>query len=185
MKALKVLSVAVLSSCFLCACGPGSETSVASAKATPGGGGRGASPLRKVDTVLATEKSFDETAVVTGTLAAENEVVTGMKVAGRVSELMVDIGSTVKKGDLIARLDPTDFQLRVRQSEAALQQALFRLGLPSDSTATEVDPESLAIVRQAKAELTGAKARAERAEQLDQKGLIAKADLDVAQSAYR
>src|SRR5439155_26788129 len=113
--------------------------------------GGGSSALRKVNTITADEKSFDQTALVTGTLAAENEVVLGMKVAGRISDLKVDFGSTVRKGDVIAHLDPTDFQLRVRQSEAALQQALYRLGLAQDSNVTEVDPESLAIVRQAKA----------------------------------
>ena len=186
MNALKLLLLAILTT-VLSACGPGSEPSVASAKAPSSGanGSRGSGAARKVNTVIATEKSFDQTASVTGTLAAENEVVLGMKVAGRIADLKVDFGSTVRKGDVIAGLDPTDFQLRVRQSEAALQQALFRLGLPSDSSVTEVDPESLALVRQAKAELTGARARSERAEQLDQKGLIAKADLDVAQSAYR
>jgi RND family efflux transporter MFP subunit len=186
MNALKLLSIAILTA-LLSACGPGSEPSVASAKApSPGANGaRGGGTPRKVNTLIATEKSFDQTVSVTGTLAAENEVVLGMKVAGRIADLRVDLGSTVRKGDVIARLDPTDFQLRVRQSEAALQQALFRLGLASDSSVVEVDPESLAIVRQAKAELTGARARADRAEQLDDKGLIAKADLDVAQSAYR
>src|SRR5262245_15963807 len=189
MKVLKPLSFVLLSSFLLSACGPGSQPSVASAKGTPGvpGGPRGnsSSTARKVSTTPAAEKSFDQTALVTGTLAAENEVVLGMKVSGRISDLKVDFGSTVRKGDIIARLDPTDFQLRVRQSEAALQQALFRLGLPQNSEVTEVDPESLAIVRQARAELNGAKARSERAEQLEQKGLIAKADLDVALSAYR
>ncbi len=186
MKALTVLSVVVLVSLLLSACGPGSQPSVASAKGSPGAGPtRGGTAPRKVNTIPAEEKSFDQTAQVMGTLAAENEVVLGMKVAGRIADLKIDFGSTVRKGDVIARLDPTDFQLRVRQSEAALQQALFKLGLPQDSTLTEVDPESLAIVRQAKAELNGAKARSERAEQLDDKGLIAKADLDVAQSAYR
>jgi RND family efflux transporter MFP subunit len=131
------------------------------------------------------EKSLDEVAQVTGTLAAEQDIVLGMKVAGRIAEITVDLGSAVRKGEPIARIDPTDFELRVRQSEAALQQALVRLGLPPDSKQTEVDPESLAVVKQAKAELSGAKARSDRALMLDEKGLIAKSDLDAALSAYR
>ena len=108
------------------------------------------------------EKSLDEVAQVTGTLAAEQDIVLGMKVAGRIAEITVDLGSPVRKGEPIARIDPTDFELRVRQYEAALQQALVRLGLPPDSKQTEVDPEALAVVKQAKAELGGAKARSDR-----------------------
>ena len=185
MKALRVLFVVMLIALLAGACSSGSEPAVASAKGSPGAGSRGAAGPRKVSTVTAEQKAVDETALVTGTLAAENEVVLGMKVAGRISELTVDLGSSVHKGDMISRLDPTDFELRVRQSEAALQQALVPLGLSTDSKAIEVDPESLALVKQAKAELSGTKARSARAEQLDDKGLIAKADLDVAQSAYR
>ena len=57
---------------------------------------------------------------VSGTLAAEEQVTLSFKVTGRVEELRVDLGSTVRKGDVIARLTPTDFELRLRQSEAAL-----------------------------------------------------------------
>ena len=132
MKVLKVLLITIFSSLLLFGCGQ-SEPSVASAKGNAAGGGpRGGGAPRKVATVLATEKSFDQTALVTGTLAADNEIVLGMKVAGRISELNVDLGSTVRKGDVIARLDPTDFDIRIRQSEAALQQALVRLGLPME-----------------------------------------------------
>jgi RND family efflux transporter MFP subunit len=188
---MKTLLIAVLSCLLLASCGGNSETTAAAAKggapAGPrGGGGRGnAAAPRKVDTVPVIEKSLDEVAQVTGTLAAEQDIVLGMKVAGRIAEITVDLGSSVRKGEPIARIDPTDFELRVRQSEAALQQALVRLGLSPDSKQTEVDPESLAVVKQAKAELGGAKARSDRALMLDEKGLIAKSDLDATMSAYR
>ena len=58
---------------------------------------------------------LEQLVVVTGTLAAEQEIVLGMKVAGRISELPVDLESLVRKGDIIARLDATDFDLRVPQ----------------------------------------------------------------------
>ena len=188
---MKTLLIVVLSCLLLASCGGNSETTAAAAKggapAGPrGGGGRGnAAAPRKVDTVPVVEKSLDEVAQVTGTLAAEQDIVLGMKVAGRIAEITVDLGSPVRKGEPIARIDPTDFELRVRQSEAALQQALVRLGLSPDSKLTEVDPESLAVVKQAKAELGGAKARSDRAMMLDEKGLIAKSDLDATMSAYR
>jgi len=58
---------------------------------------------------------------VSGTLAAEDQVVLGMKVSGRVVEFSADLGSRVEQGQAMVRLDPTDFRLRVQQAEAALQ----------------------------------------------------------------
>jgi multidrug efflux pump subunit AcrA (membrane-fusion protein) len=68
---------------------------------------------RPVRVVAAAVEPLPRTVTVTGTLAADEEVVAGFKVAGRVSEIAVDLGSTVRKGQVLARLDPTDFCLRV------------------------------------------------------------------------
>jgi RND family efflux transporter MFP subunit len=157
----------------------------APAASSSGPENRGGDSLRKVTTVAAVEKPIEQLVVVTGTLAAEQEVILGMKVAGRISELPVDLGSAVRKGDVIARLDTTDFQLRMRQSEAALQQARVRLGLSPNGTEEDVNLEQLAPVRQARAQMDGAKARLDRAQQLAQSGLLAKSDLDATSSAYK
>lgn len=140
---------------------------------------------RKVRTSIAIEKPVEQLVVVTGTLAAEQEIVLGLKVAGRISELPVDLGSTVQKGDVVAKLDTTDFTLRVRQSEAALQQARVRLGLPPTGTSEEVNIEQTAPVRGARAQMDSARARLERAQQLLENGLLAKADLDAVSGAYK
>jgi RND family efflux transporter MFP subunit len=140
---------------------------------------------RRVTTAVAVELPLERLLVVTGTLAAEQEIVLGMKVSGRISALTVDLGSAVKKGDIIARLDDTDFQLRVRQAEAALQQARVRLGLPRDGSGEDVDLEQTAPVREARAQMDGARARLDRATQLWEKGLLAKSDLDATSSAYK
>lgn len=140
---------------------------------------------RKVTTVIAGMKTLEDVAVVNGTLAAEQEIVLGMKVAGRVAEMLVDLGSSVDKGGVIARLDTTDFELRVLQSEAALQQARVRLGLPPNGTSENVVLEEIPQARQARAQMDGAKARLDRALQLTEKGLLAKSDLDALSSAYK
>ena len=82
-------------------------------------------------------------------MVADDEVVLGTKVPGRLSEIPVDLGSRVRKGQAIGRIDPNDYQLRLDQSVAALQQA--RAGSDSRPTAptTGVDPTETAIVRQA------------------------------------
>jgi RND family efflux transporter MFP subunit len=91
----------------------------------------------------------------------------------------------VQKGDVIARLDTTDFTLRMRQSEAALQQSRVRLGLPPDGTSEDVNLEQTAFVREARAQMDSAKARLDRANQLFERGLLAKADLDQVSGAYK
>jgi RND family efflux transporter MFP subunit len=140
---------------------------------------------RHVITVTAVEKPIEQLVVVTGTLGAEKEIVLGLKVAGRISDLPVDLGSAVAKGDVIARVDTTDFVLRVRQSEAALQQARVRLGLAPDGTNEDVDLEQTPPVREARAQMDAARARQERANQLFENGLMAKADLDTVNSAFK
>ncbi|HET9215927.1 MAG TPA: efflux RND transporter periplasmic adaptor subunit [Terriglobia bacterium] len=140
---------------------------------------------RRVHTVTAVEKPIEQLVVVTGTLAAEQEIVLGLKVAGRIAELPVDLGSVVKKGDVIARVDTTDFALRVRQSEAAVQQARVRLGLSPNGTNEDVDLEQTAFVREARAQMDSTKARLDRIAQLAEKGLISKADLDAVSGTYK
>jgi RND family efflux transporter MFP subunit len=99
--------------------------------------------------------------------------------------LPVDLGSTVQKGDVIAKLETKDFELRVRQSRAALQQARVRLGLPPDGTSEDVDLEKTAPVREARAQMDGARFRLDRATQLSEKGLMPKSELDAISSAYK
>jgi RND family efflux transporter MFP subunit len=184
MRVPRILFFAFLTSLAASGCGtsPGTAAGIESAS-------RNAKPteqnLRKVNTVLAVDKSIEQLVVVTGTLAAEQEIVLGLKVPGRISELPVDLGSTVQKGDVIARLDTTDFALRVRQSEASLQQARVRLGLPPEGTSEDVNLEQTAFVREARAQMDSAKARLDRATQLFERGLLAKADLDQVSGAYK
>jgi RND family efflux transporter MFP subunit len=123
--------------------------------------------------------------VVTGTLAAEEQVVLSFKVAGRLSEIAVDLGSRVRRGETIARLDPTDFRLRVRQTEAALQQARARLGLPPEGADDRVDPEHTPLVRQAHAMLDEARRSRDRMTTLWERQLVARAELDAASAALQ
>jgi RND family efflux transporter MFP subunit len=120
-----------------------------------------------------------------GTLAADEQALLAFKVAGRVARIDVDLGTFVRKGAVIAQLDPSDYQLRVRQAEAALQQARVRLGLDPRGTSDAVNPESTGTVRQARAVLEEARLNRERGQQLVQSGVIARAQLDAYESAYR
>jgi RND family efflux transporter MFP subunit len=182
MKAIKIVLLVFLGSIVLAGCGTSSGTAATSDSS---GRAKAADSLRKVTTVTAAEMPLEQLIVVTGTLAAEQEIILGMKVAGRISELPVDLGSIVQKGDVIARLDTTDFDLRLRQSAAALEQARVRLGLPPTGTNEDVDLERTSLVREARATMEGTRFRLDRASQLYEKGLMAKSDFDVANSAYK
>ena len=97
--------------------------------APPAASGARPAQARAVKVTPAAEQTTDQRVSATGTLAADEQVVLGTKVAGRVTELPMDLGSRLQRGQVVARLDPTDARLRVDQSVAALQQARARLGL--------------------------------------------------------
>ena len=134
----------------------------------------------EVRVVPAAEVRVPRTVGVSGTLAADEQVVLSLKVPGRISELMVDLGSRVRRGQTVARLDPTDYRLRVDQARATLQQARARLGLSPDGTDDRVDPERTALVRQGRAVLEEARLTRERFAKLLEQQFIAKAQLDTA-----
>src|SRR5215470_12510270 len=69
---------------------------------------------------------------VTGTLAAHDQSVLSAKVSGRLKEVNVDVGSVVRAGDVLAQIEPRDYELAVQQAEAALAQARVSLGLVAE-----------------------------------------------------
>ena len=140
---------------------------------------------REVRVVAALEARVPRTVGLAGTLAADDQIVLGLKVPGRVSEITIDLGSRVRRGQLVARLDPTDFRLRVDQARAALQQARVRLGLPPDGADDRVVAEQTALVRQARAVLDEARLTRDRFGRLFQQELIAKAQVDAAEAGFQ
>ena len=142
-----------------------------------------AAETREVQVVPATEERLERAITVTGTLAAEEQVTLSMKVTGRLEELYVDLGSRVTKGQVLARLVPTDFNLRVNQSEAALQQARARLGLPAQGTDDRIDPEQTSLARSARAMLEEARLNRERVKTFYDRGISSKAALDSADAS--
>lgn len=121
----------------------------------------------------------------TGELDVDERTTLGTKVPGRLVEFAVDVGSEVRKGDVIAALDATDYELRVQQSEAFLAQARSLLGLPYEGESDEVDPQHTTQVREANAVLEEAAARKRRAETLREQGISTDAELDEANAAAR
>jgi len=172
VRALVVLTLAVALASAAC----GDASSAASRAAAPAG----AAPVKVVRLQL---EPLARSITVSGTLAAEEQVTLSFKVTGRVEELRVDLGSTVQKGEVIARLTPTDFELRLRQSDAALQQARARLGLDPTGESDTIDADQTSIVRQARAAMNEARRQRERVATFVERGISAKADLEAADAA--
>src|SRR5512132_643290 len=140
---------------------------------------------RQVKTARVEETPFGETVTANGTLAAFDQSTASVKVAGRLNAISVDLGSVVRRGQVIAQLEPNDYKLRVQQSEAALGQARARLGLSPDGTDDKVSAEQTGTVRQAKAQLEEARLNRERTVRLVEQGIVAKADFDTADAAFK
>src|SRR6185295_12563298 len=98
-------------------------------------------------------------------------------VPGRLASMLVDLSSPVKQGQVVAQIEPTDYENGVRQAEAALAQVRAQLGLWGKSATSRVEIESTAGVRQAQATLEEARANAQRLEALAAQGLTPEAEL--------
>jgi RND family efflux transporter MFP subunit len=66
---------------------------------------------------------------LTGTLKAANQTIVKTKVAGDLVWLAVREGESVRAGQLLARIDPTEYELRVKREQAALAAAQAQLDI--------------------------------------------------------
>jgi RND family efflux transporter MFP subunit len=136
-----------------------------------------------VRTTTVTSEPLARTITVTGTLAAEEQVSLAFMVPGRIDRVAVDLGYRVHRGEVVATIAATDFELRVQQAEAALLQARARLGLAPGGTDDTVDPENTALVRQRRAVSREARLNRDRAQTFVTRGLSPQAALDAAEAS--
>jgi HlyD family secretion protein len=109
---------------------------------------------------------------------------TGFKPAGRIIDLLAVEGQSVRKGELLARLDNAELTSAVAEQRAALQEAEARLAeLEAGSRPQEID-QAKADVQTQEAELVRIRKDYERSEMLYHNGAIASAQFDAAKSAF-
>ncbi len=142
------------------------------------GDARAGLPVKEVRLAVAQERSLASRVSAPGTLAADEQATVSFKVPGRLSSLRVDLGSRVAKGQEVALLETEDFRVRVEQSNAALQQARARLGLPPQGEDDRIDINKSALVTQAAAVLDESRANRERTIRLVREGVLPQAELD-------
>lgn len=123
----------------------------------------GQKPAPKFDTMPADRGPVVAKVTASGTLSALVTVQVGSQVSGRISELHADFNSQVKKGEVIAKIDPQLFQAAVEQARANLMAAQGNLA-------------------KAKAQATDAVRQAKRERALADQKLVAIADAETAEA---
>ncbi len=70
-----------------------------------------AAAARQVKTARVEETPFGEAVTVNGTLAAFDQTTASVKVPGRLRSITVDLGSVVRRGQVIAQVEQQDYSL--------------------------------------------------------------------------
>ncbi|ESW87484.1 MULTISPECIES: efflux RND transporter periplasmic adaptor subunit [unclassified Mesorhizobium] len=79
--------------------------------------------IRPVKVVEIAKASDTRQLSYSGSVRARTEMNLGFRINGKITERLVDIGDRVKPGDVLARIDPTDYELSVRSAQASLDAA--------------------------------------------------------------
>src|SRR5437867_4454843 len=141
----------------------------------------------------ATRGPLTAAVTATGTLNAVTTVQVGSQVSGQIKEMFVDFNSIVKKGQVIARINPALFEAQVSQAKAQLDAAqAMVLNQQAVIEKTRADLESArAALASAHAQsiksqvaVVDGKRNLGRQHDLRQRNLTAQADEDAAQVQY-
>ena len=117
-------------------------------------------------TVAVTRGDVVETVDATGTLQAVTTVQVGSQISGTIKALYADFNSEVRKGQVIAELDPSLLQTQVEQASATV----VRLQADVDRARVQLEDSGL---------------KADRAQELFNRQLIPRTDLETAQSTMK
>jgi RND family efflux transporter MFP subunit len=140
---------------------------------------------RTVNVAKVEWRKMERVVTVTGSFLAREEATLSVKVPGRLRTIAVDLGSVVKAGDVIAQVEPADYEIRVQQAEAAVEQARAGLGLPLQGTNDLIEVEDTSPVRQAKALLDEATKNRDRVRNLSDAGVVSPSELDTVEAGYK
>lgn len=114
----------------------------------------------------------------TGYVVAHHKIAVGAKVMGRVAWIGVEKGDMVQEGQVLVRLEDTEFRAQVNQARANLAAAQARLDQLRSGSRPQEKLRDKAAVLQAEARLRTAEADYERTERLFRAGVSSKAELD-------
>jgi RND family efflux transporter MFP subunit len=150
-----------------------------------GRGGRGGTAVA-TQTTHVQRMSVQREVELSGTLLSPDMAKISSEVAGIVREVRVQLGTEVRAGDVLVRLEPSELKLAVDRAESALRQVEAQLGIDSSQGKQSPPPdEQIASVRQQSANRDDARAAFERAQQLSGRGLLTRADRDTAETRVK
>jgi multidrug efflux pump subunit AcrA (membrane-fusion protein) len=136
-----------------------------------------------VTTAPAIQRQLPRYFEATGSLAADAQTDVAPQAAGKVVAVGVDLGTFVRRGQMLAKLDDADFRIRVEQAVAALDQTKAavaqteaKIGLKADQT---FDPEQVADVASARFAYQLAEKNQQRAEKLIEAGDVSRSYYDL------
>src|SRR5215212_7879321 len=136
----------------------------------------------EVTTAAAIKRDLPRFFEATGSLAGDEQTDVAPQTAGKVIAVGVDIGSYVKRGQMLVRLDEAELKLRVdqasaqvEQAKAAVRQAEEKIGLRPGQA---FDPNRVAEVAAARVSLDLAERNLQRAEKLIESGDVSRSFYD-------
>jgi len=127
----------------------------------------------KVATEKVTKRTIIQTVSSNGKIQPEKDIKISPYISGEVVELMVKEGDQVKKGDLLAKIDPEIYISQFDQSEASVNTQKANLA------------NSKARLAQVRAQYENARLTFERQEKLYKENVISKADYDQAKASFQ
>lgn len=145
------------------------------------------------ETVPVEQGSVQARVTATGNLNAVVEVLVSSQVSGNIKALYADWNSRVKKGQLVALIDPEVFQAQLDQANASVRSAHAAVLSAQAQLAKARADESAAVAGQRNVQAIAAKDRAsevnargqwERAQQLYKEQIMSRQDYDTAQANY-
>ena len=177
IKLVTVMLLLVALAAFVASCG-GSKANNRSEE-TPAN----AQPLPvEVTTAAAIKRELPRFFEATGSLAGDEQTDVAPQTSGKVVAVGVDIGSPVRRGQMLVRLDDSELKLRVEQAaaqvaqaKAAVRQAEEKIGLRSGQA---FDPNRVSEVAAAKVAFDLAEKNLRRAEKLIESGDISRSFFD-------
>ena len=137
----------------------------------------------KVVTLQATDEVVSRS--YPATVLPSREIELSFKVSGQVIELPIRAASQVMTGDVIARIDPRDFENQIRQLKSQSAQAEAQLAALRAGAREEEIIALEAAVASAQAQVDQTREALSRAEQLLDRGVSTRAQVEAAQAEFR
>ncbi|MEP7118577.1 MAG: efflux RND transporter periplasmic adaptor subunit, partial [Acidobacteriota bacterium] len=147
------------------------------------GRGRGGAAL-DIQTAPVGRLAIERRADLSGTLVSPDQAQVSSEVAGIVRDVPVQLGTEVRAGDALVRLDTRELAIAVERAASARRQAEAQLGMAPNDPNPPADA-AIAFVQQAQANRDDAKATYDRAANLSGRGLVAQADRDTAETRMK